>query len=218
VPAGILFDVDGTLVDSNYLHVVAWWRAFREHGHGVPMAGIHRLIGMGSDKLMEALLGREVEEVSEAHSRHMKSFAAELTAFPAAGQLLRAVKRLGGVVVLATSAKPDDVGRLQEVIGAPDAVDLVASSGDVAETKPAPDIFAVALRRAGLEARRALAVGDSVWDVESAGRCGLGCVAVLTGGSDRDRLLAAGAVEVYESVEDLLQQFEASPLAACLRS
>jgi HAD superfamily hydrolase (TIGR01509 family) len=216
VTTGIVFDVDGTLLDTNYLHVLAWWRAFREAGIQAEMATLHHLVGMGSDKLIQRVAGREREDVNEGHSRHYAELRREATAFPGAAPLLREVKRRGARVVLGTSAKAEELGEVRRALQADDAVDEIVSSADVSASKPAPDIFESALERAGLDARRALAVGDTVWDVESARRVGLGCVCVESGGIDRRLLEEAGALAVYRDVGELRERLDQSPLRELL--
>lgn len=214
--SGILFDVDGTLLDSNYLHVLAWSRALRDHGHGVPMAAIHALIGMGSDKLIDRLLGGEHPEVDRGHSEHYHRLQGEVRALAGAADLLRECHAGGARVVLATSAKGDEVEPILDEIGARDAIDVVVSSADVDRSKPDPDIFVEALRRAGLRAGESIVVGDTVWDIEAARRSGLGCICVTTGGIAREVLAQAGALAVYESVEQIRAELERSPLAGYL--
>ena len=193
---GVIFDVDGTLIDSNYLHTRAWVRAFEEAGERVPTYRIHRAIGMGSPQLIQELTGREQPELSELHSRYYKELWGELRAFDGAADLLREVAARGGTVVLATSAKPDELEKLLTVLDAGDAVHHVVSSKDVEAAKPEPDLFAVALETGRLDPARAVVVGDSLWDVEAAKRCDLRSVALLTGGTGGCELEAAGAAEV----------------------
>ena len=212
--AGVLFDVDGTLVDTNYLHAVTWHRAFADLGVFVATATIHHHIGMGSDKLVPAVAGREVPGASDRHGELYRELHDQLDAFPKAADILRAVHDRGVRVVLATSAKQEDVDALLKAIDADDAIDHVTSSGDVDDSKPDPDIFAVACEAAGLDADRTVVVGDTVWDVEAAARLGLPCVAVLTGGIAEERLRDAGAAAVYDDVADLLARLDESPLAA----
>lgn len=211
--AGILFDVDGTLVDTNYLHVVAWWHAFRSFGHDVPAATLHRTIGQGSDRFVETILGHRDEQVAAAHSDFYGPFLHQLRAFPGAADLLRAVKKLGLSVVLATSAAEEEVEHLRRAIDADDAVDAVTHKDDVEESKPDPDIVQTAIDQAGLDPNRALLVGDTVWDVQAAARAGLECVCVLTGGIAESELRAAGAIAVYPDVGRLLDDLDSSPLA-----
>lgn len=212
----ILFDVDGTLVDSNYLHALAWWRALDDADERRPMAVLHKLIGMGSSRLLQEAVGRDDAALSEAHSHHYQRLKGELTALPGARDLLGRAREAGATVVLATSAKPHDLDDLLRVIDADDLIDHVVQSGDVEQAKPAGDIFAAALERAGCRPEEALAVGDTVWDVEAARRAGVGCVCVLTGGNARAELLEAGARAVYEDASALVDGFEASPLGQLL--
>jgi HAD superfamily hydrolase (TIGR01549 family) len=214
---GIVFDVDGTLVDTNYLHVLAWWRAVRRCGETAPMSAIHRLIGMGSDKFVVELLGEDRDDLRSFHSEEFGRLRPEIVAFTEAAALLREVKRRGARVILATSAEQQDLDAMLSAIGAPDAVDQVTSSADVGQTKPAPDIFQRALDASGLEPDAAMALGDSVWDVEAARRTGLRCVCVTTGGISRLELLQAGADAVYDSIGDLLRKLDESPLRGLLR-
>lgn len=210
--SGVLFDIDGTLCDTNYLHTIAWARAFDELGYRVPMASIHHAIGMGSDKLLPALIGKDDSEADDRHGVHYEKLHGEIRAFHRAGDLLREVKRRGLRVVLATSAKERDLETLAKTIGADDAVDHVTSSGDVDRSKPDPDIFAAAIEGAGLDPSRTLVVGDTVWDIEAALNLGLDTVCVLTGGIGREKLEAAGAVAVYDDVADLLDHLDGSPI------
>jgi HAD superfamily hydrolase (TIGR01509 family) len=209
----VLFDVDGTLVDTNYLHTVAWWQAFQDVGEDVPMSRIHPLIGMGSDQLVERLIGRESEEASDAHSRRYEPFKEMIKAFPRAAELITETDRRGARVVLATSSSEKDLPRLREAIGVDDSVlDYVVSKGDVEESKPAPDIFAAAVEHLDLDTGRTIVVGDTTWDVEAADKLGIECVCVLTGGATREQLEESGAVAVYEDVAELLDRYDASPL------
>ena len=212
-PWGVLFDIDGTLTDTNYLHVVAWKRAFADVDMNVPAASIHRLVGVGSDDLIVELTGQPRHDVKEAWSKHFETMKAEIKAFPGASDLLRAVKRRGGRVVLASSSEEKDVDALLEALQATDAIDEVTSSGDVESAKPSPQIFEAALRKGGLTRGHAIVVGDTVWDIKASGRCGLECVCVLTGGIGRAELSEAGAVAIYESPQELLENLADSPLA-----
>jgi HAD superfamily hydrolase (TIGR01509 family) len=212
----ILFDVDGTLVDTNYLHTVAWWRAFQEIGEDVPMSRIHPLIGMGSDQLVERLIGRESDEASDGHSRHYEPFKDDIKSFPDAGDLVKEADRRGARCVLATSSSEKDIPVLCDAVGADDAVDYVVSKSDVGASKPAPDIFQVALEKLDLDPDRTLVVGDTVWDLDAAGKLGLKVVCVLTGGHAREELEKRGAAAVYEDVAELLEHLDESPLGKLL--
>lgn len=209
---GVLFDIDGTLVDTSYPHTVAWWMALRDAGHDVPMREVHRAIGMGSDKLLPHLIGREDDDISTAHGHYYAPWLERLMAFDGAGELLRACKRAGLTVVLATSAQQWQLDRLRRAIGADDAVDAVTSAGDVDDSKPSPDIVTSALDAAGLDAGDAVMVGDTKWDVEAAAAAGVPCVAVLTGGWSEMELRDAGAVDVYAGPRELLDRFAGTPL------
>jgi HAD superfamily hydrolase (TIGR01509 family) len=209
---GVLFDVDGTLLDTNYLHVTAWWNAFRERGHDVPCADIHRAIGLGSDDLINRVLGHPDPGSSEAHSRYIAPFLGRMRALPGAPGLVSAVSGLGLSVVLATSAKDEEVELMLDALGARGAVAAVVSSGAVKQAKPAPDIVHEALRQSGTDRTRAVMVGDTVWDVMAAGRAGVPCVGLLSGGIGEAELREAGAVEVYADPAALLGKLAASAI------
>ena len=209
----VLFDVDGTLVDTNYLHVLAWRRVFLARGEAeVTSARIHGLVGMGTEELLETLFGRPRPELKEERARQFAALKAEIRAFPRAGELLRALHDRGVRVVLATSAEKSDLEPILEAIGADEAIDAVTSSADVEQAKPAPDLFCVALEEAGTAPEATVVVGDTVWDVKAAGRAGLPCVAVTSGGISRDELETAGAVAVYDDVGALLDDLDQSLL------
>ncbi len=201
---GVIFDVDGTLVDSTYLHTLAWARTFREAGHDVETYKIHRAVGMGSDQLVPAVIGREQPGLSDKHTEHYRELGEEARAFAKVSELLRSLHGQRLQVILATSAKPEELKRLLAKIDADDAIDRVVSSEEVSTSKPAPDIFETALEQSGLKAGQALVVGDSVWDLKAASRCGLPAVAVLCGGTSRDELEEAGAARVYEDPAHLV--------------
>ena len=210
---GVLFDVDGTLVDTNYLHVLAWRRVFlaREELE-ITAARIHGLVGMGTDELLQTLFGRPRPELKEERAKQFATLKAEIRAFPRAGELLRALHDREVRVVLATSAEKSDLEAILEAIDADDAIDAVTSSADVEEAKPAPDLFCVAREEAGTAPESTVVVGDTVWDIKAATRAGLPCVAVSSGGISRGDLEAAGAVAVYEDVGALLGDLDRSLL------
>jgi HAD superfamily hydrolase (TIGR01509 family) len=211
---GVLFDVDGTLVDSNYLHVVAWLRAFRANGFpDVTAADVHRCVGMGADTLVETLTGAAREGLVDTHGAEYERLQPELRAFPGAVDLLREVRKRGGETVLATSATEDELAALCRVLDAGDAVTAVTSSADVGQAKPAPDIFETALAKSGLDPSRCVVVGDTRWDALAATRAGLRCVGLLSGGIARAELLDAGMAEVYDGPAALLASYDASLLA-----
>jgi HAD superfamily hydrolase (TIGR01509 family) len=216
--AGVLIDVDGTLVDSNYHHTIAWSRALRDHGHVARLAVIHRLVGMGATELLNALaVDADHDAVAASWRRHFDALLPEVVAFEGAGDLLRSIHAGGLTVVLATSSPPDLLSELRTRIGADDAVDAVVTADDVGKAKPAPDIFEVALHKVSLDPARVVVLGDSVWDVDAARRAGLACVAVECGGYSRCELEAAGAIAVYATPNELLDRLDASPIGS-LRS
>ena len=214
---GVLFDLDGTLLDTNYLHVLAWRRAIAAKGEHRSMAHIHSRIGMGSDKFLQDLFGADRSDIRRAHSREFRRLHAEIRPLPGAGDLLREVRRRGAMVVLATSAEAADLDPMRAALDAEEAIDLIVSSADVESTKPDPGIFTVGLERAGLDPKRAIAVGDTIWDVEAARGAGLDCVCVTSGGISRMELHNAAAAAVYDSPADLLRKLDESPLRRLLR-
>lgn len=214
--AGVLFDVDGTLVDTNYLHALAWSRALRDHGEWAPMNAIHRLVGMGGDRLLVELLGHDVPEAVAARPARYRELAPDICPFPGAGDLLRRTHERGVAVILATSAPEEELAVLRRLLGADDVIDGQTTADDIETSKPAPDVFSVAMARHSIDPRKALAVGDSVWDVRAARAAGIGCVAVESGGSSHHELAEAGARQVYRDPQELLDQFLTSPLAQLL--
>ena len=215
---GVLFDVDGTLVDSNYLHVVAWLRAFRAAGHDdVAAADVHRCVGMGAGLLIERLIGGEDEKAEQGHAEEYERLWPELRPFPGAVDLLREVRKRGGEAVLATSATEEEVGALRRALDCDDVISEITSAADVGEAKPSPDIFTTALSTSGLTPDTCVVVGDTVWDAEAAGRAGLTCVGLLSGGIAEAELREAGMAEVYAGTAALLDAFDASALGRLLR-
>jgi HAD superfamily hydrolase (TIGR01509 family) len=213
-----VFDVDGTLVDTNHLHVATWWEAFRQAGHQVPMHALHRAIGLGSTDLIAHLLGDDRDkdrdgELSAAHKALYGQYFDRLPAFRDAGRLLRRLDREGWTVVLATSAGGAELSALRRAIDADDAITDTASADDVDEGKPAPEPVEHALDLAGVPPEQAVFVGDTVWDMRAGSRAGVSCVGVLCGGIPRDDLAEAGAAVVYDDPADLLASLADSPLA-----
>jgi HAD superfamily hydrolase (TIGR01509 family) len=213
----VLLDLDGTLVDSNYFHVEAWFRAFAARGHLVPMARIHRLVGMGADQLLEELLGEYDESFEDGWQEQFAKLRDDIPALPGAADLARAVKERGATVLLATSGKPDDVEVLRRTLGADEWIDGAVNSSEVESSKPEPDIFAKALEVAGAEPTDAIVVGDTVWDVRAASACGIPCVALTCGGISAAELVEAGAVAVYRDPEALVAARDDSPVGRLLR-
>ncbi len=209
---GVLFDVDGTLVDTNYLHTVAWSRALREAGQWAPMNAIHRLIGMGGDQLVPELLGHDNPKARAARAGQYRKLFGDIRALPGAAQLLRALHARGVAVVLATSSPSEELKVLREVLDADDAIDGQTTADDVEDSKPAPEVFLTAMRTFSIDPSWAIAVGDSVWDIQAARAAGIGCVTVETGGFSQHELGEAGAIRVYRDVKEILDQFFISPL------
>jgi HAD superfamily hydrolase (TIGR01549 family) len=213
-PAAIL-DIDGTLVDSNYFHAIAWYRAFREHGYTLPMWRIHRAIGMGGDQMIAALLDDEVEErqgddIRDSETEQYTALIDEVRPLEGSRELIEDLKRSGSPVVLASSAKPDEVDHYLDLLDARDLADAWTTSGDVERTKPAPDLVNSALEKIG--GGPAVMIGDSVYDCEAAGNAGVETIAVLTGGFSDSELLKAGARIVFASIVELRERLSWTPL------
>jgi HAD superfamily hydrolase (TIGR01509 family) len=211
----VLFDVDGTLVDTNYLHTVTWWQAFSQGGQHVAMAGIHRAIGMGSDQLLDRLLPADRDKDADSglvasHDALYAAYWTRLRPLPGAVELLRACKKRGLTVVLASSAGETESGVLRGVLDAEDAIDAATFSGDVERTKPAPDLVEVALEKAAVPGDQAVFVGDTVWDVRASQQAGVPCIGLLSGGIGREELADAGAAQIYTGPGDLLARLSDS--------
>jgi HAD superfamily hydrolase (TIGR01509 family) len=214
----VLLDIDGTLVESNYLHIDAWDRAFVAVGHPVDVWRIHRAIGMDSGKLLDHLLGEAAAKeigpaAKEQHADLYLASADRLRLIPGARDLLAALAGLGHAVVLATSAPEVELKELITVLDADAHLTAVTSSADVDTAKPDPDIIKTALAKVPVEPGQAVMVGDSVWDMKAAVRTGVSCIGLLSGGFGAEELLAAGAAVVYDSVADLLENLDSSPVA-----
>jgi len=211
---GVLFDVDGTLIDSNYLHTVAWSRALRDGGDWAAMNAIHRLVGMGGDQLTERILGRADDDAVARWRRHYETMLDEVTVFPGGPQLLDALHHAGLRVVLASSSPAEHVEQMVERLGVGAVIDAATSADDAAVSKPAPDIFNAALAAGNVDRHRAFVIGDSIWDIQAARSAGIATIAVESGGFSRHELTEEGAHTVYRHVEDLLDQWRTSPLGA----
>ncbi|WP_055600335.1 HAD family hydrolase [Streptomyces aureus] len=214
-----LFDVDGTLTDTNYLHVVAWWEALRQAGHQVPMHSVHRSIGLPGEDLLDHLLGgdrdhAQDDRLSAAHDTLYATWFDRLPALASVADLLRTLARSGWLVVLVTSAKDSELSALRRAIDADDAIAATSTSDDVEEGKPAPEPVRHALRLAQMPPERAVFVGDTVWDMQAATRAGVTAVGLLCGGIPRAELEEAGAAAVYRDPADLLAHLGDSPLGA----
>lgn len=216
---GVLFDVDGTLVDTTFLHAVCWSEALRQHGHDVPMAELHHAIGMSGDKLLSRCLGAdrdhdEDDVLDDAHKTLYKQWWGRLTPLPGAAALLRECSSRGLQVVLASSASDEEMAALRSVLDADDAIDVATTADDAPAGKPAPDILQAALSRSRLSPERAVFVGDAVWDGHAAQRAGLTFVGVACGGTPADELRAAGAVEAWRDPAELLENLSKSAVGA----
>jgi phosphoglycolate phosphatase len=206
-PDTVVFDLDGTLVDSVYVHALAWKEAFREVGVDIPTYRLHRAVGMGGDRLVAAVAGEVVEEavgdvVRKLHDELFRQRRQEVHPLDGAAELLTACRDAGLRQVVASSSKPEDTEALLELVEGSRMIGEVVT-GNEGPSKPAPDLVETALDRAG--SRHAFLVGDAVWDVESAGRAGIPCVGVLTGGYSEAELRDAGAVVVYETPREVAE-------------
>lgn len=211
----VLFDVDGTLVDSNYQHAIAWDRALREHDLSVPLWHIHRHIGVGGDQMVVRVAGEDAERrvgdaVRETEGERYAELLGEVRVLPGAREFLADLSRRGVAVVLASSAKQEEVDTYVDMLGAREFA-AWTTSADVEQTKPAPDLVEAALERAGT--RDALVIGDTTWDVVAARRAGIRAIGVLSGGFAEAELSEAGAIEVYESVMELHGRIDESALS-----
>ncbi len=215
-PRGILLDIDGTLVASNDAHAHAWVQALAEHGIRVPFERVRPLIGKGGDKLLPEVSGirEETDEGKQVSRRRreifLRDYLPKLRPTPGAQELLREMKKRGLQLAVATSAKADELTGLLKVCGAEGLVDAKTSSDEVEESKPDPDVVHAALSKVGLPAEAVRMLGDTPYDVESAGRAGVGAIAVRCGGwGDAD---LKGALAVYDDPADLLRHYDESPL------
>ena len=213
-PPVAVLDVDGTLVDTNYHHAIAWYRAFREHGLTMPVWRIHRHIGMGGDQLVAAVAGRRVEErqgdsIRAAETALYPDLIGEVRPFADARRLMTTLRERGHRLVLASSAKRDEVEYYLDLLEARGLADAWTSAADVDATKPEPDLVVTAVAKAG--GGDAVLVGDSTFDCEAAARAGVPAVAILTGGFSAAELRDAGAVAVFESIGELCEHLDETP-------
>jgi HAD superfamily hydrolase (TIGR01509 family) len=215
----VLFDIDGTLVDSNDMHVIAWEEAFATIGAKFDRQVIHDQIGKGTDMLVPTLLphadAEMQEKLGDAHGAVFKGrFISQVVPFPGARELLSRVHAAGQAVVLASSATAEELDHYLDLLDARELVEATTSADDVENTKPAPDIFASALKKvAPLSADEVIVVGDTPYDVEAALKCGIKAIAVRSGKFSDDVLLEAGAIALYDDVASLLADFDHSPIA-----
>ena len=204
-----ILDVDGTLVDTNYQHALAWYRAFRQNDFVVPIWKIHRAIGMGGDQLVGHLIGEEAaaeheDAIRAAEKPLYLTMIEECEPLEGARDLIKDLRDAGRTVILASSAKGNEIEHYLDLLDARELADDWTMSDDVEQTKPAPDLVRAAIEKAGSD--DAVMVGDTTWDIEAARRAGIETIAVMTGGFSEDELREAGAAQVFESIEDLRQR------------
>jgi len=216
----VIFDIDGTLVDSVDLHALAWQEAFRHFGHDVAFETARSQIGKGGDKLIPTFLDEAAQKDHGEALEHWRSehfhqhYLPLVRPFSAVPDLLRRLRDRGLKIAVASSAKRRELGTYLDLAAITDLVDATTSSEDAEQSKPAPDVFSVALGKLGIEAGSAVAVGDSPYDAEAAGQIGIRTVGVLCGGFSEDSLLKAGCIAVYPGPAALLACLDHSPLAA----
>ncbi len=203
----VLFDIDGTLVDSTYHHALAWQRAFDRQDLPVPLWRIHRTIGMGGDKLVTEVAGADVEErlgdtLRDAWKQEYLQIKTEVAPLPGAAELVRRLVADGYLVALASSGEPEFANEALDDLDIRDEVSVLRTSADVEGSKPEPDLIEVTLEALGT--RRAVMVGDTPYDVQAAERAGLPCVGLRSGGYSEAELVEAGAVLVVDAPEDLM--------------
>jgi HAD superfamily hydrolase (TIGR01549 family) len=206
----LILDVDGTLVDTNYQHAIAWHRAFREHSYRVAVWEIHRHIGMGGDQLVESLVGEEAENADgealrDAHSEAYGKLIGEVEAMECASELIAELDDAGATVILASSAEEEELERYVELLGAGERIAGATSSADAEQTKPHPELVQTALDKFG-SGGPALMIGDSTWDVKAAAAAEVPTLALLTGGFSEAELREAGAAEVERSLATLRER------------
>ena len=216
MPPIAILDIDGTLVDTNYQHALAWYRAFRMNGVVLPIWRIHRHVGMGGDQIVAALAGDKGEaelgdDVRAAHDALYMAGIDEIEPLEGARELVVDLKERGRAVVLASSAKAEELDRYVDLLDARDLADAWTTSADVEATKPAPDLVTAAVEKVG--GGDAVMVGDTPWDCRASEQAGVPTIAVLTGGFHRAELEEAGAVAVYESIVELRERLDETPLA-----
>src|SRR5689334_20495086 len=218
-PTIAVLDVDGTLIDSNYQHALAWYRALRSLGEIYPVWRLHRLIGMGGDQLLTALGGEDLEQrvgddARKRQGEEVDALIDEMSPLPGARDLLVAIKDRGHRLVLASSGQERHVEIFLDVLDARELADAWTSSSDVEASKPEPDLLQVALQKLGASPdASSVMIGDSVWDVEAAKKAGMPALVVRSGGFGDDELRGAGAVALYDTPGDLAAALDDTPLA-----
>jgi HAD superfamily hydrolase (TIGR01509 family) len=211
----VILDVDGTLVDSNYQHALAWTVAFQAVGISIETWRLHRAVGMGADRLVAHVAGQTVEErvgddIRDMHSREYANLHHTVRPLPGAEGLITELKQRGFTVALATSSAQEDFAKEMDFFDDAHQADVSLTLPDVSSTKPDPELLLKALEKAG--GTRAVTIGDTTWDMESAREAGVLPIALLTGGFSREELLAAGAEEVFESLDELRRRIDDTPL------
>jgi HAD superfamily hydrolase (TIGR01509 family) len=204
----VFFDIDGTLMDTNYLHVEAWSDAFDKLGLTIPRREIHRRVGKSGKKMLEDFRLDEAtaQKADKLHGKLYKKIQKKGKPLPGACEIIAALKDRGLGVWFATSAKPEELKHTMKVLGGKALIDDIVSSTDVKEGKPEPDVFELTLKKAGVRPDEAIALGDTIWDIEAAGRTGIKTAAVLTGGAfGREELERAGAVAIYRDCAEALK-------------
>ena len=215
MPPAAILDVDGTLVDTNYHHALAWYRSFREQGIVLPLWRLHRHVGMGGDKYVAAVAGEDVEQrlgdrLRERWEELFDELIDEVEPLAGARELVAELKRRGHRVVLASSSIEAHLEQFVDKVGIRDDTDAWTMKDDVDASKPSPDLVEAALEKAGT--REAVMVGDTPWDCEAARKAGIATIAVTTGGFSREELHDAGAVAIFESMDELREQLDETPL------
>src|SRR3954449_11841744 len=214
-----VLDIDGTLIDSNYQHALAWYRALRSAGETFPVWRLHRLIGMGGDQVVTAIGGEELErrvgdQAREQQGKEVDALIEEMAPLPGARDLLTAIKERGHRLVLASSGQQRHVDLFLDRLDARDLADEWTTSDDVESSKPAPDLLQVALKKLGAPTEASsVMIGDSVWDVEAAKKAGMAAIVVRCGGFGDDELKEAGAIAIYDTPGDLANALDDTPLA-----
>jgi HAD superfamily hydrolase (TIGR01509 family) len=215
-----IFDVDGTLVDSNMAHVEAWREAFRHYGKTLPVEEVHSQIGKGGDQLMPVFLSREELDRFGADLERLRleiftrDYLPQVRPFPKVRELFERIRGDGMRIAVATSSKQEELERHIKNLGVEDLVDVTISADDVARSKPCPDVFEAALARLGVAPDEAIVIGDTPYDAQAAAKAGMKTIGLLSGGFSEEVLRESGVVAVYKDVADLLEHYDESPLSA----
>jgi HAD superfamily hydrolase (TIGR01509 family) len=216
----VIFDIDGTLIDSVDLHARAWQEVLARYGHQIPFREIRQQIGKGSDQILPVFLSKEEVErlgdkVAEERSALFQlEYMPKVRPFPKVRELFERIRAEGKRIALASSGKAEEVARYEQIAGIKDLVDVVTSSDDAERSKPFPDIFQAVLGKLkSVKPEAAIVVGDTPYDAQAAAKAGLKTIGVLCGGFTEEDLRSAGCIAVYLDPADLLAQYESSPLA-----